>query len=109
MTFSESKKNQTEKRKKEKLPVDVAPSSEQSLKKFEQVFAEETNETNINTTEPETLSVHKTETLSCTQGVCAALNLVPSSIKATKYLENTHVMECQFLFQMNQGHVLPSV
>lgn len=93
-TFSESKKNLTEKRKKEKLPVDVASSSEQSLKKFEQVFAEETNGTNIKTTEPEALSVHKAETLSCTQGVCAALNLVLSSTTATRPLEDTHVMEC---------------
>lgn len=52
-----------------KLPVDVPPSSEQLLKRFEQVLPVETDETNTKTMDTEVHCVPKTEILSSTQGV----------------------------------------
>lgn len=107
----EAKKNLPEKRKKEKLPLDVAPSSKQS---FEQVFAVEMDETDTKTTEPEASSVHKDEIQSSTQGVCdsAVLNLLPFSMTTARPLKNINVMERVSLFPfqlLNLVHVLPSV
>lgn len=51
------------------LPVDVAPSSEQPLKRFEQVLAVEMDETNTKTTDTEVQCIPKTEILGSTQGV----------------------------------------
>lgn len=82
-------KNLPEKRKKEKLPLDVAPSSKQSLERFEQIFAAKMEETNTNTTEPEASSVHKDEIQSSIQGVSdsAALNTLPFFIDNSKASE----------------------
>uniref|UniRef100_A0A674PMK3 Protein Spindly n=1 Tax=Takifugu rubripes TaxID=31033 RepID=A0A674PMK3_TAKRU len=63
----ESKRNLTQKRKKVKLPVDVAPSSKEPLKRFEQVLSVEMEETNTKTTDTEVQCVPKTEILSSTQ------------------------------------------
>lgn len=52
-----------------KLPVDVAPSSKEPLKRFEQVLSVEMEETNTKTTDTEVQCVPKTEILSSTQGV----------------------------------------
>lgn len=52
-----------------KFPVDVALSSEQSLKRFEQVLSVEMDETNAKTMDPELHRVPKTEIPSSTQGV----------------------------------------
>lgn len=66
----ESKKNLTEKKEKEKLPVDVTPSSKQPLERFEQVFSVEMDKTSTKTTEPEASSAHKDEIQRSILGVC---------------------------------------
>ncbi|XP_049441682.1 protein Spindly isoform X2 [Epinephelus fuscoguttatus] len=67
----EAKKNLIQKRKKEKLPVDIVPSSEDTkLDKGEQLVAVEMNVTNTKAAEPEADTSHTAEALSSTQGVC---------------------------------------
>lgn len=108
----ESKKNPPEKRKKEKLPLDVAPPSKQS-QVLEQVLAVEMEETNTKT-EPEASSVHEDKMQSSTRGVCGSDALIPPPFSMTtpRALKASNAMDCVslFLFQLlNLAHVLPSV
>lgn len=66
----ESKKNLIQKRKKEKLPVDIIPSSEQTLDKGEQVVAVEMDITNTKTADPDAQTPPTAEAVSSTQGLC---------------------------------------
>ncbi|XP_074503939.1 protein Spindly isoform X1 [Sebastes fasciatus] len=68
----EAKKNVIQKRKKEKLPVDIVPSSEETtLDKGERVVAVEMDVTNTaKTADPEADTSHTAEAVSSTQGVC---------------------------------------
>ncbi|TNM99026.1 protein Spindly isoform X1 [Takifugu flavidus] len=85
----ESKRNLTEKRKKVKLPVDVAPSSKEPLKRFEQVLSVEMEETNTKTTDTEVQCVPKTEILSSTQ---VSLPVSESGLRPSKCVKtNTDV------------------
>ncbi|XP_037635995.1 protein Spindly isoform X1 [Sebastes umbrosus] len=68
----EAKKNLIQKRKKEKLPVDIVPSSEETtLDKGERVVVVEMDVTNTaKTADPEADTSHTAEAVSSTQGVC---------------------------------------
>lgn len=67
----EAKKNPIQKRKKEKLPVDIIPSSEEMmLVKGEQVVAVVMDVTHPKTAEPEADIRPSAEALNATQGLC---------------------------------------
>ena len=59
-----------QKRKLEKLPVDIIPSSEQTLDKCEQVVAVEMDVTNTKIGEPQVHTTPPAEALISTQGLC---------------------------------------
>ena len=65
----EAKKNLIQKRKKEKLPVDIVPSSETTNIKGEQVVAVEIDVKN-NSGDAKAHSSPPADALSATQGVC---------------------------------------
>ncbi|XP_070769636.1 protein Spindly [Enoplosus armatus] len=67
----EAKKNLTQKRKKEKLPVDVIPSPEETtLDKGERIVAAEVDVTNAEAAGPEGDTSPAPEAVSSTEGVC---------------------------------------
>ena len=68
----EAKKNVIQKRKREKLPVDIVPSSEETtLDQGEQLVAVEMDVTNTaKTADPEADTSHPAEAVSSTRGVC---------------------------------------
>lgn len=72
MSFSrlDSKKNLIQKRKKEKLPVDIIPPSEHIVGKGEQVVALDMDIRDAKSAEPEAQTLPTPETLSSTQGLC---------------------------------------
>lgn len=66
----ESKKNLIQKRKKEKLPVDIVPSSEPTLDKCEQVAAVEMDLSPTETADTEAPFPPPAKAVNSTQGLC---------------------------------------
>ncbi len=71
----EAKKNLIQRRKKEKLPVDIVPSNEETLHRGEQTVAMEMDVTNTKTAEPETNVSPPADAVSSTQGVCVSVSV----------------------------------
>ncbi|XP_045887506.1 protein Spindly isoform X2 [Micropterus dolomieu] len=87
-----AKKNLIQKRKKEKLPVDVTPSSEETtLDKSEQAVAVEMDFTNTKTTDPKGDTCCAAESSSFTDGVCIG-EPKPQPVKCVKISGHYPVM-----------------
>ncbi|XP_038555810.1 protein Spindly isoform X1 [Micropterus salmoides] len=87
-----AKKNLIQKRKKEKLPVDVTPSSEETtLDKSEQAVAVEMDVTNTKTTDPKGDTCCAAESSSFTDGVCIG-EPKPQPVKCVKISGHDPVM-----------------
>lgn len=67
----DAKKNLIQKRKKEKLPVDIAPSEETVLDKGKHVVAVEMDVTNAKAEDPAAHTSPTAETVSATQSACS--------------------------------------
>ncbi|XP_010748938.2 protein Spindly [Larimichthys crocea] len=67
----DAKKNPIQKRKKEKLPVDITPSEETTIDKGQHVVAVEMDVTNTKTEDPAAHTSPTAEAVNATQGVCS--------------------------------------